>query len=88
MLEWAARQERIPPAATTMAANSITSVPARDPVAATGMGLLAGTWGRGALTDVGARRDQRRSRVFLLTAGLAVQVPDTAAPRQALTGMR
>jgi succinate-acetate transporter protein len=53
----------------------------RDPVAATGMGVLAGTWGTVALTTLTSPPGATSAGlgVLLLTAGLAMQVPAALA---------
>lgn len=53
----------------------------RDPVAATGMGLLAGTWGTVALTTLTSAPGATSAGlgVLLMTAGLAMQVPAASA---------
>ena len=53
----------------------------RDPVAATGMGLLAGTWGTVALTTLTSAPGATSAGlgVLLVTAGLAMQVPAASA---------
>ncbi|RBY91944.1 hypothetical protein DQ237_19225 [Blastococcus sp. TF02-8] len=54
---------------------------ARDPVAATGMGLLAGTWATVALTTLTSAPGATSAGlgVLMLTAGLALQVPAASA---------
>jgi uncharacterized protein len=54
---------------------------ARDPVAATGMGVLTGTWATVALTTLTSPPGATSAGlgVLLLTAGIAMQVPAAAA---------
>jgi len=87
-LEWLAPAEGRVAALTAIAAtvplqllSSVVGFLARDPVAATGMGVLAGTWAVVGLTTLtsppGAGSDGLG--VLLLTAALAMLVPAAAA---------
>jgi uncharacterized protein len=87
-LGWIAPTEGRVAALTALAATvplqlvaSVMGFLARDPVAATGMGVLSGTWGVVGLTTLtsppGAVSDGLG--VFLLTAGAAMFVPAAAA---------
>jgi uncharacterized protein len=60
---------------------SVLGFLARDVVAATGMGVLAGTWGTVGLTTVSSPPGAVSAGlgVFLLTAGLCMWVPAAAA---------
>jgi len=67
---------------------SVLSFRARDPVAGTGMGVLAGTWGvvgLATLTSPPGKTSQELG-VFLITAGLCMLVPAVSAAAKLVPG--